>query len=282
MFDIPKWKEYKLLDSGEFEKLERFSEVTVIRPEPNAIWKKDNPKTWCDCHATYMRKGDDGEWDIKKKFPKSWNISWDSQKFELRTTSFKHTGLFPEQASNWKWLGENIKQSSSVLNLFGYTGGATIACANAQAGEIVHVDASRPAISWAKINAELSGQKNAQIRWIEDDAQKFVAREIRRKRLYDAIILDPPAFGRGPKTELWKFDDHLPGLLASLWEIVNKKHGLLLLNTYSLGFPVTALEQLVQSSIPWKANIKSVELGLKETTSRGFIIPAGIAVRVTW
>lgn len=282
MFDLPKWDQYELLDSGEFEKLERFGEVIVVRPEPIAIWAKEDPSAWDNCHATYKRKGDDGEWIIKKEFPKNWNIVWDKQKFELRTTSFKHTGIFPEQASNWQWLAENIKPKSSVLNLFGYTGGATVACAQAKAGETVHVDASRPAISWAKTNAELSGLSEAPIRWIEDDAQKFVAREQRRSRSYDAIILDPPAFGRGPKTELWKFEDDLPVLLTALWEILNKKHGILLLNAYSLGFPALALEQLVSASIPWKAKIETVELGLQETTNRKFVIPAGIAVRVIW
>ncbi|MCG2687307.1 class I SAM-dependent methyltransferase [Candidatus Parcubacteria bacterium] len=282
MFDLPRWEQYKLIDSGDFEKLEQFGEVFVVRPEPIAIWTKHEDKIWDDCHATYKRKGDDGEWDIKKPFPKNWNIAWKKQKFELRTTSFKHTGLFPEQASNWEWLGKNLKPGAAVLNLFGYTGGATIACAQAKASEVVHVDASRPAISWAKTNAELSSLGKAPIRWIEDDAQKFVARELRRSRVYDAIILDPPAFGRGPKTELWKFEEHLPALLTSLWEILNRKHGLLLLNAYSLGFPPIALEQLVQASIPWTANIETVELGLEETTKRKFVVPAGIAVRVTW
>lgn len=279
--EVAIWQDYELLDSGDFEKFERFGEVLVVRPEPLALWLSCEREAWSDYHATYSRVGEEGDWEIKKSLPIDWKISWENLSFKLRTTSFKHTGVFPEQAANWAWIRENIKPGMKVLNLFGYTGGATLAAASAGA-EAVHLDSSKPAVTWAKENAELSGLGDKPIRFIVDDVQKFVAREIRRGNKYDAIFLDPPAFGRGPDGEVWKFEVHLPGLLEQLNEILNPDHGFLLLNAYSLGFPALSIEQMVRTNVPFVKSVESVELTLKETTARGFELPTGIVVRASW
>ena len=197
------WSDFALLDSGRFEKCERFGDVVMIRPEPQALWEIGGEKTWDEAHLAYKRQGREGEWNVRKTVPESWNIRWEDLMFRIRPTSFKHTGLFPEQASNWAWIRENVKPGMKVLNMFGYTGGATLAAASAGA-EVTHLDASKPVVTWGKENAELSGLSAKPIRWIVDDAQAFVAREIRRGNMYDMIFMDPPAFGRGPEGELWQ------------------------------------------------------------------------------
>jgi 23S rRNA (cytosine1962-C5)-methyltransferase len=275
------WSDYQLLDSGDFEKLERFGAVTVIRPEPLALWTRSNPDLWTKAQATYSRVGEEGDWELRSPLPSDWQITWEDLRFKLRTTSFKHTGIFPEQAANWRWIRETVKPGMKVLNLFGYTGGATIAAASAGA-EVVHLDSSKPAVTWAKENAELSGLAEKPIRFIVDDVQKFVAREIRRDHKYDAIFLDPPAFGRGPDGEVWRFEENLPGLLEQLTEILNQEHGYLLLNAYSLGFPALSIEQMVRTNIPFVKHIEAVELTLEEATPRAFKLPTGIAVRASW
>lgn len=273
------WKDYELLDSGHFEKCERFGDVVVARPEPIALWQPVGVSAWKTADVVFHREGTEGDWEIRKTLPRNWKVQWEDLAFILRTTSFKHTGVFPEQAENWTWIRDNIKPGMKVLNLFGYTGGATLAAASAGAEETVHVDGSKPAVTWARENAEASGLGNRKIRWIEDDVQKFVAREIRRENRYDAIFLDPPAFGRGPKGELWKFEDHLPLFLEELKKILNPNGGMLLLNAYSLGFPTLAVEQLVRAAMPMFEDVQASELMLKESTKRGFEIPTGIAVR---
>ena len=273
------WEDYELLDSGNFEKCERFGDVIVVRPEPIALWQPAGISAWEKADVVFRREGTEGDWEIRKQLPKQWKLHWEDLTFLLRTTSFKHTGVFPEQAENWTWIREHVKPGMKVLNLFGYTGGATIAAASAGAEEVVHVDGSKPAVTWARENAEASGLGDKKIRWIEDDVQKFVAREIRRGSTYDAIFLDPPAFGRGPKGELWKFEEHLPAFLGELKKILNQDGGMLLLNAYSLGFPTLAVEQMVRAELPFFSKVTSGELMLKETTKRGFEIPTGIAVR---
>ena len=277
----PGWVDYQLVDSGNFEKLERFGDVVFVRPEPQAIWSKSLPADrWEAADAVYARVGQDGEWDFKKTLRKSWTIGWENLTFQIRPTSFKHTGLFPEQAGNWEYIRSVLKPNASVLNLFGYTGGATLAALSAGAA-VVHVDASKPVITWAKENATHSDLADKSVRWIEDDARKFVAREVKRGHKYEMIIMDPPAFGRGPEGELWKFEEHLPELLLTCTNIM-AEHGQLIVNAYSLGFPALAIENLVTSTIP-NAKIEAVvELTLKESTERGFELPAGIAVRASW
>ena len=232
-------------------------------------------------HLAYKRQGREGEWNVKKTVPESWNITWEDLTFRIRPTSFKHTGLFPEQASNWAWIRENVKPGMKVLNLFGYTGGATLAAASAGA-EVTHCDASKPVVTWGKENAELSGLSSKPIRWIVDDVQAFVAREIRRGNIYDMIFMDPPAFGRGPEGELWQFETHLPQLMIDCAKLLNSASGALLVNAYSLGFPALALENLVRTAVPFVRDIASVELTLREESPRQFELPTGIVVRATW
>ncbi|MBN1585204.1 class I SAM-dependent methyltransferase [Candidatus Uhrbacteria bacterium] len=276
--------QYSLLDSGDFEKLERFGGLVLARPEPLAIWKKNDPAAFRRADITYVpggRDGKEGEWRVSRNPLPDWRLNCGKAVFRLRLTAFKHVGVFPEQSANWDWLRTNLNSGMRVLNLFGYTGGATLAAAAAGA-EVTHVDSSRPAVEWARENARLSGLSEARIRWLVDDAVKFTAREIRRGSRYDAILLDPPAFGRGPKGEIWRFEDDLPPLIDRVSGLLPKRGGRLLLNAYSLGFPVRAMEQLVRTSLPFPADIESVELGLGEDTPRGFVLPAGIAVRAKW
>ncbi len=273
---IGTWSSYELIDSGNREKLERFDNAVVIRPEPLALWAPADAKNWSRAQARYAQKGEEGGWEVKQSLPKSWKLNWQSLSFNLYTTSFKHLGVFPEQAANWQWILDTVKKDQKVLNLFGYTGGATLAAAAAGAA-VVHVDASKPSVARARQNAELSGLKDAPIRWIEDDAMKFVAREIRRENVYDAIFLDPPAFGRGPKGEIWKFEEHTFELLKMIRSIL-APNGKLILNAYSLGYPAVSVEQMVKCVFP-SAKTECVELVLKESTERGFHLPAGIAIR---
>lgn len=281
------WEDYELLDSGDFEKLERFGDIYMVRPEPQALWKKskvENLKSkvgWGDAHLVYSRQGGEGEWQILKAVPESWQVGWENLKFNVRPTSFKHTGLFPEQASNWKYLREHLQPGMKVLNLFGYTGGASLAAASVDA-DVTHCDASKPVVTWGRENLELSGLENKKCRWIVDDAQKFAAREIRRQNKYSAIIMDPPAFGRGPEGEVWQFEKHLPKLLDDCAQILNPEHGLLLVNAYSLGFPGLAIENMIKTAIPFAKTFETVELTLKESSERGFELPTGVVVRVTW
>lgn len=279
--EIAAWKDFALLDSGEFEKCERFGDIVMVRPEPQALWKKSDPAVWATSHLVYSRTGREGEWTSMKGVPESWNITWENLTFKIRPTSFKHTGLFPEQASNWAWIRENVKDGMKVLNLFGYTGAATLAAASTGA-EVVHVDASKPVVTWGRENSEISGLGTKPIRWIVDDVQKFVSREIRRGNTYDAIFMDPPAFGRGPEGELWKFEDNLPELLEQCVALLNKEHGMLLVNAYSLGFPALAIENMVKTALPFDVKTDCVELTLKEESGRGFLLPTGVAVRATW
>lgn len=275
------WSDYELLDSGDFEKLERFGDILMVRPEPQALWKKADPEAWAAAHLVYSRKGREGEWQSYKNVPESWEVSWENLKFHIRPTSFKHTGLFPEQASNWKYLRDHLKPGQKVLNLFGYTGGASVAAASVDA-DVTHCDASKPVVTWGRENLELSGLGDKKVRWIVDDAQRFVAREIRRENVYDAILMDPPAFGRGPEGEVWQFENHLPLLLDECAKILNREHGLLLVNAYSLGFPGLAVENMVKTAVPFAKHFETVELTLKESSSRGFELPTGVVVRATW
>ena len=276
-----RWGDFGLLDSGNFEKIERFGDVVMIRPEPQALWQPEGDSVWKNADLSYKRQGREGEWTVNKPVPDSWNIKWENLTFRIRPTSFKHTGLFPEQASNWEWLRANVTSSMNVLNLFGYTGGATLAVASTGA-QVTHCDASKPVVNWGKENAELSGLAEQPIRWIVDDVQRFVAREIRRGSMYDVIIMDPPAFGRGPEGELWQFESHLPALLADCAKILNPATGRLLVNAYSLGFPALSIENVIRTNVPMAQNLSAVELTLKEHTTRGFELPTGIAIRCGW
>jgi len=275
--EIAAWEDYELLDSGDQMKCERFGAVVAVRPEPQALWSPASSETWKRAAVRFSQQGDDGSWQVDAAPPDDWTVHWEDLRFGLRLSTFKHTGVFPEQAANWAYLRAVLKPGMQVLNLFGYTGGATLAALSAGA-EAVHVDASRPAISAAKRNAELSGLADRPVRWIEDDVTKFTEREVRRGRSYDLIIMDPPAFGRGPDKELWRFEDGLRPLLRSCGKIL-KPGGHLLLNAYSMGYPAIAVEQAVRDIFPRAESVESVELALQENTARKFLLPAGITVR---
>lgn len=274
--EIAQWADYELLDSGNLMKLERFGNVTLLRPEPQALWSPADETTWNRAMATYLQKGDEGSWKMQPNMPDTWTIDWEDLRFHLRLSSFKHIGLFPEQASNWAYLRTHVKPNDHVLNLFGYTGGATLAPLSVGA-QVVHVDASKQAVAVAKANAELSGLADRPVRWLVEDAIKFVEREVRREHRYDIIVMNPPAFGRGPNKELWEFETCLLPLLQSTREILHPK-GILLVNAYSMGLPAIAVEQAVRIALP-QAEIEAIELSLQESTSRGFLVPGGITIR---
>ena len=276
------WSDYELLDSGDNMKLERFGEIVVARPETQALWKKNRPKIWEDAHAEFKFEDKKGAWAFKKPVPESWQLSWKDARFLARLTSFKHTGIFPEQLPNWEWLSERCRDvrrpdMPNVLNLFGYTGIASIV--SAQAGAFVtHVDASKQSLDWAHENARLSSIGEDKIRWILDDALAFVKREARRGAKYDGITLDPPAFGRGAKGEVWKIEEDLPKLLESLKELLSDKPGsFFLLNGYAAGYASRAFAQAVES-VFGEVGGEAGELHIKESSSVR-VVPAGIFVR---
>jgi 23S rRNA (cytosine1962-C5)-methyltransferase len=234
----PAWNDYELLDSGSGRKLERFASVTLVRPEPQAEWPPSLPQeTWDAAHATFIQqpRSKNGEWKFAQPVPPRWPMRRNNLSFWVEPTPSGHLGVFPDQASHWDWLAEIIQSAAAppkVLSLFGYTGLATLACAAAGA-HVTHVDASRKAIKWARENQSLSQLEDSPIRWLVDDAQSFVAREIRRGRTYDGLILDPPRFGRGPKGELWKVEDSLPALLRQCRKLLSPSPLFVLLNTYT-------------------------------------------------
>ena len=225
MFIADGWKDYEVLDTGDGEKLERWGDIILRRPDPQAIWPKQQPDMWRRADAHYHRstKGG-GEWEFLRRLPERWQISYRDLRFYVRPTNFKHTGLFPEQAVNWDWMSGLIKQrgSARVLNLFGYTGGATVACAKAGA-EVCHVDAAKGMVLWARENRELSGVDETRVRWIIDDALKFVQREKRRGKTYDGLLMDPPSYGRGPGGEVWKLENELYGLVEECAGVLSDK-----------------------------------------------------------
>lgn len=279
--EAAQWEDVALLDSGDGEKCERYGDVVMIRPEPQAMWRKGDAAAWQQAWATYTRTGREGDWDLIRPLPPSWIVRWEDLSFHIRTTSFKHTGLFPEQASNWKYIRSIAKPGMKALNLFGYTGGATLAFASAGA-DVVHLDGSKPAVTWARENAELSALEGRPIRYIVDDVMKFVQREARRGNVYDAIAMDPPAFGRGPNGEVWKFEEHLPSLLEECAKILRRETGHLIVNAYSLGVPALAIENMIRSTVPFAQQQTAVELTLRETGSRSFELPTGIVIRAQW
>lgn len=272
------WKGYELTDSGNNRKLERFNDVLMIRPETQALWTPLAPDEWEKAQAEFFWADGKGRWE-KKYREESWEGSWEDVRYILKFTSFKHTGVFPEQAANWAWIKERTSalKNPRVLNLFGYTGIASIAAAKSGA-QVTHLDASRQTNTWAKENAVLSEVPDGGIRYITDDALKFVQREARRGAEYEGIILDPPAFGRGADGEVWRIEEDLPRLLESLTKIFSKKPGsYFILNGYAAGYGPRSFLQAVLSYFP-KANGEFGELQIKEANSDR-VIPSGIYVR---
>lgn len=275
------WPDYELIDSGSNRKLERYGAFTVIRPETQAIWEPSHPERWNQAQAEFRWADGKGSWR-KKNMPDEWELGWKDVKFSVRLTSFKHTGVFPEQAPNWEWTAERVKtlNAPQVLNLFGYTGIASIVAAQ-HGARVTHVDASKQSNTWAKQNAELSGVAEG-IRYITDDAVKFVEREQRRGATYDGIIVDPPAFGRGAKGEVWRIEEHLPHLLQTLKKVFSQKPGaFFILNGYAAGYSplsfLQAMEGVFGKEFP-KCEGGFGELGIRESGT-GRTIPSGIYAR---
>lgn len=273
------WHEYELIDSGEGGKLERFGGYIMARPDPRAIWKKTAPgPVWENAHAVYRRTSDtSGDWVIRKNPPKPWQISYRNLTFVLKPAAFKHVGVFPEQAPNWEWIDRAINgKPAHILNLFAYTGGATMAALSAGA-HVTHVDASKPSVSWAKENADVSGLSEKPVRWILDDAYKFVVREARRGNTYDGIIMDPPRFGRGARGEVWKLEQDLPKLLHACRDIISPEPVLFLLNAYTVDLSSIALSRVLHDLMP-QGTFESGELAIQDTTS-GKLLPCGVFSR---
>lgn len=278
------WDDYKILDAGNGEKLEQWGEVVLCRPDPQIIWKTDKKvKAWDQINGMYHRseKGG-GEWEIRKPFPKKWTVKYKGLTFNIKPTGFKHTGLFPEQAANWDFIISKIKNANrpiKVLNLFAYTGGATCAASYGGAAEVVHVDASKGMVAWAKDNAESSGLSHNKIRYIVDDVFKFVEREHRRGNQYDAIIMDPPSYGRGPKGEIWKLEDELQELLELTAKILKKDPLFLLVNAYTTGFSHISLNNMMIQVFGNGYKFTSGEIGIPIEKSE-MVLPCGIYARL--
>lgn len=279
-------KDYELLDSGLEEKLERYGQVRLVRPDPQALWPKTlGEDVWKDADAAYLREGREGEWRAKNPLQKEWPIEIGGLTLRIKPTSFKHTGVFPEQVPNWQWLRESIekakkegRQEVSVLNLFGYTGGATIAALQAGAS-VCHVDASKSAVAWARENAELSDVAEKPVRWIIEDVITFVEREIKRGNTYDFILMDPPAFGHGPKDELWKFEEHFLLLMSLCRDLLSKNPCGILINGYAAGYSASAFAyNLTPFAEKFGGEIEFGELTIEETAGKR-LLPCGIFAR---
>lgn len=277
------WKDYEVIDTSKGEKLERWGKYILLRPDPQVLWDtpKKNP-AWKHLNAHYHRsKKGGGEWEFFD-LPEQWSIHYRDLTFHLKPFSFKHTGLFPEQAANWDWFSDLIKNANrpvKVLNLFAYTGGAT--CAAAKAGaSVTHVDASKGMVTWAKENAQASGLADAPIRWIVDDCVKFVEREIRRGKHYDAIIMDPPSYGRGPKGEIWKIEEKIHPFIALCEKLLSDDPLFFLVNSYTTGLAPAVLTYLISTEVVAKhgGTVTSDEIGLP-VSSNGLILPCGAAGR---
>lgn len=280
MWSVTDWKDYELLDASDGERLERWGKYTLIRPDPQVIWKdmKRHPK-WKNADAVYNRSNTGGGHWKYNKLPEEWKITYNDMTFLIRPTGFKHTGLFPEQAVNWNWFSELIKSAGRkirVLNLFAYTGGATIAAAMAGA-EVCHVDAAKGMVTQAKINAELSGLQNVSIRYIVDDCKKFTEREIRRGNKYDAIIMDPPSYGRGPSGEIWKIEDNIHELISLTTRVLSNDPLFFLVNSYTTGLSPSATGYILNTLLG-EGIVTADEIGLR-VTQTDCILPCGASAR---
>lgn len=274
------WQDYELIDTSSGERLERWGEIILIRPDPQIIW--ESPKTnplWKNAHARYKRsKTGGGAWETYKKIPDVWKINYGDLVFRLKPMGFKHTGVFPEQAINWSFTMDKIKKANrpiKVLNLFGYTGAASLACMSAGA-EVTHVDASKGMVSWAKENATASNLADKPVRWMVDDCLKFVQREARRGNTYDGIIMDPPSYGRGPGGEVWKLEEQLFNLVNTCIPILSKEPLFFILNSYTTGLSPSVMSYLLGTLLKpkFKGDVSADEIGLK-VSETGLILPCG-------
>lgn len=277
---VTDFDDYELIDATDGERLERWKDIILIRPDPQVMWhaERKNP-LWHNAHAVYHRSSSGGGyWETLKKFPAQWSVDFKELTFRLKPMDFKHTGLFPEQAVNWELMSGLIKNARcpiKVLNLFAYTGGATVACLKAGAS-VTHVDASKGMVTWAKENAVVSGVSDRPVRWLVDDCLKFIAREIRRGNKYDGIVMDPPSYGRGPNGEVWKLEQQLDVLLSSAAQILSDDALFFLLNSYSGGISPTIINYMVKNTVigKRKGEVTTEEIGLK-ITEKDIALPCG-------
>ena len=273
------WKDYEIIDMANGEKLERWGGITLIRPDPQIIWKeKSFPSKWKSANARYARsKTGGGNWEYKTRIPDKWSIKYKNLVFNIKPMGFKHTGLFPEQAVNWDWMINKIqeeKRDIKVLNLFAYTGGATIACLSAGAS-VCHVDSSKGMVQWAKENVISSKLQDRPVRYIIDDVVKFVEREIRRGNTYDAIIMDPPSYGRGAKGEVWQFEENISDLVNLCTKVLSDNPLFFLINSYTTGISPEVLSNILKINVKYKGKISAGEIGLPMQNSN-LVLPCGI------
>ena len=278
------WQDYECLATGNKEKLERWGNIILNRPDPTIVWAKSNNSIWKNWDGYYHRSNEGGGyWEFKKKLPEYWTVNYKHLTFKVSPTNFKHTGIFPEQATNWDYIMNKIKESNNdefrVLNLFAYTGCATMAASSAGAKEVVHVDAAKGMIDWAKENMKLSHLENNTIRFICEDVIKFLDREIRRGRTYHAIIMDPPSYGRGPNKEVWRFEDNIQELLDKVKQLLDKDYSFLLISSYTTGLSATSLSNIL--SLTFKdSHIETGELGIP-VKENNLTLPCGIYGKVS-
>lgn len=274
------WKDYEILDMADGEKLERWKDILLVRPDPQIVWKeKSFPNQWKKINARYNRsKTGGGSWEYTSHLPKAWQVQYKNLTFNIKPMGFKHTGLFPEQAVNWDWMIEkiqNAKRNIKVLNLFAYTGGATVACLYAGAS-VCHVDSSKGMTAWAKENVISSGLEKTSVRYIVDDVLKFVAREIRRGNKYDAIIMDPPSYGRGANGEVWKFEENIDELIKLCSQVLSDTPLFFLVNSYTTGISSVVIENILKMNLKLKkGRYSSGEIGLPMSNSE-LVLPCGI------
>ena len=282
MFIASEWKDYEVLDTGDGEKLERWRDIVLRRPDPQAIWPRQRPELWTKAVAHYHRSAKGGgEWEFFRRLPERWTVKYGELEFYVRPTGFKHTGLFPEQAVNWDWMAGLIRRAGRpvrVLNLFGYTGGATLACAAAGA-KVTHVDAAKGMVQWAGENRKLAGVDETSVRWIVDDALKFVQREARRGNVYEGILMDPPSYGRGPGGEVWKLENELFGLVEACEKVLAPDALFMLINSYTTGLqPAVLNNMLTMTAAKSRAGrVTADEIVLPVTA--GGVLPCGASGR---
>lgn len=275
------WKDYELIDCSDGERLERWNDIILVRPDPQVIWKtpKENP-LWYNPHAIYNRSNTGGgSWQVCKKMPDVWQVGFDDLKFNIKAMGFKHTGLFPEQAVNWKMTADIIRNAGrpvKVLNLFAYTGGATVAALNAGAS-VTHVDASKGMTLWAKENAAASHVADRNVRWLVDDCMKFVQREIRRGNTYDIIIMDPPSYGRGPGGEVWKIENEVYSFVEECSKLLTDESLMVLINSYTTGLSPSVMEYILGETVVKKfgGTTESDEIGIPVSSKPGRVLPCG-------
>ena len=278
------WIDYKCLDSGDGEKVEKWGNYILRRPDPQIIWCKSSKELWNKCDAIYHRSNKGGGyWEFNNKLPDNWTINYKKLKFKVSPTNFKHTGIFPEQAVNWDYVMDRIRNSKidnyRVLNLFAYTGCATMAASSAGASEVVHVDAAKGMVEWAKENMRLSKLENNKIRFIVDDVIKFLEREKRRGRTYHGVIMDPPSYGRGPNGEVWRLEDNLQELLIKVKDVLDKDFDFVLINSYTTGISPISLNNILKLTFEG-SRVETGEIGIP-IEENNLVLPCGIYGKIT-